>query len=86
MADEAGQHNDCQDIRDYLDELYRNILSGWQSNNPLHPDGHSFSEAKKQAGKHCLKRPPLSEDQRRKRDKPSPSRHVSRKERRLSNR
>src|SRR5215213_3043887 len=85
-SNKARQHHNGQDVRHHLNELHRNIFARRQLENPLHLDRDSFSEAEQKTREQSRHWFPLAEDQRGERDEATTRSHVSRKQRRLTNR
>src|ERR1051325_8723897 len=85
-SNKPRQHHDGQDVRHHLNELHRNIVARRQLENALHLNRNSFSKAKQETREQRLHRPPLAKDQSSERDETTSRSHVSRKQRRLTDR
>src|SRR4030095_2881584 len=85
-SNKAREHHNGQDVRNHLNELDGNIFARRQLKHTLHLDRNRFRETQQETRKQRLNRPPFSEDQSCECNETTTCSHVSREQRRLSNR
>ena len=85
LADEAGQQNDGQDIRQRLHGCTGHLADAGKL-HALQPDRDRSQEPEKQAGAKRRQRPPIGENERRQSDEPLAGGHVLDEACRLGNR
>src|SRR5438067_576830 len=68
LADEAGEHDDRNDVRKHQDKLNRDVFARGKFSHTLHLSCQRIGKSEQQTREHCLHRTPFSKNQRRQRD------------------